>query len=592
MHKSQGFGAAKTRGSSIEYFKQLEGDSVSKDLFEGIDQSWNRIYSAFKFHTLINFCIEKFDPQHPEKILPDLITIYKQIQKLTDTGTNINYWKKLKIKEIEDLILACSGVWVEAIAADQIGIPGSTVEITAMAIARNNAGVKLEKISWLGQTDTLPALSLKHNELYSFKHKEYLSAAIPYSNPYWLNEPHSTGMFTVKNKQLIGQPENNSSANVVFHVEIAGLALQIERKLTYKQTDPVKGEIYRPFEILPPATISLSEKVYLFTDSKPKNIQLTIKANTANVSGTLELGTPVGWTISLKDPAFNLKNKGDEAILEAIVTPNKETIRSNDQLPVQSKLTASIKINGSMFSKSITRIEYDHIPYQFILSDAEATLISIDLKKNGNNIGYISGAGDDVAVCLKQAGYNVTLLTDELLSTGDLSRYNAIITGIRAYNTNERLQLYYAKLMEYIEKGGNLIVQYNTNSRVGPLLTKIGPYPFTISRDRVTNENAEVRLINEKHAVLNSPNKISPMDFEGWKQERGIYFATELDKNYETVLSMNDPGDKALEGSLIIAKHGKGNFVYTGLVFFRELPAGVPGAYRLLANLISLPQNK
>jgi hypothetical protein len=184
------------------------------------------------------------------------------------------------------------------------------------------------------------------------------------------------------------------------------------------------------------------------------------------------------------------------------------------------------------------------------------------------------------------------MLTEELLSSDNLSKYDAIVTGVRAYNTNERLQIHYSKLMEYVNNGGNLIVQYNTNNRIGPVQAKIGPYPFTISRDRVTDEKAEIRITNKDHSVLNFPNSITPKDFEGWIQERGIYFATELDKNYETVFSINDPTEKASDGSLIISKYGKGNFVYTGLVFFRELPAGIPGAYRLFANLLSLPSNK
>jgi hypothetical protein len=214
------------------------------------------------------------------------------------------------------------------------------------------------------------------------------------------------------------------------------------------------------------------------------------------------------------------------------------------------------------------------------------------LKKTGTNIGYIPGAGDDVPAALKQIGYNVTILTDELLSNGNLSQFNAIVSGVRAYNTNDRLQVHYTKLMEYVKNGGNLIVQYNTNNRIGPVKANIGPFPFTISRDRVTDEKATVVFSNEKHSALNFPNQITQKDFDGWIQERGIYFATEIDKQYETIFSMKDPNEKASDGSLIIGKYGKGNFVYTGLVFFRELPAGIPGAYRLFVNLLSLPENK
>ncbi|MEI6021143.1 MAG: LmbE family protein, partial [Bacteroidota bacterium] len=198
----------------------------------------------------------------------------------------------------------------------------------------------------------------------------------------------------------------------------------------------------------------------------------------------------------------------------------------------------------------------------------------------------------DIPSCLAQIGYSLTTLSDDMLSKDDLSKYQAIVTGIRAYNTNERLQIHYNKLMAYIQNGGNLIVQYNTNNRIGPIGTKVGPYPFTISRDRVTDDDAEVRFINPKHSVMHFPNEITTKDFSAWVQERGIYFANDIDKNYETIFSMNDPKEKASEGSLIIGKYGKGNFVYSGLVFFRQLPAGVPGAYRLFSNLLALPKNQ
>ena len=433
-------------------------------------------------------------------------------------------------------------------------------------------------------SDTSMNLSLKHNELYTFKRRPQLPADLPYSNPYWLNEKHESGLYTVKNGGLIGKPENDAAVKIGFNLSIQDLSVIIERDLTYKHTDPVKGEVYRPFEVLPPVTISLPEKVFVFTDDQPKNIQITVKANAANLNCQFQLKASPGWQVTVKNPDITLLNKGDELIVEASIAATKNV--------KAGKLDAVVIINSKSYSKSIKRIEYDHIPYQFILSEAEAGLVNIDLKKSGLNIAYIPGAGDDVAACLKQVGYNVTLLTDELLANEDLSKYSAIVTGVRAYNTNDRLQVHYSRLMDYVKNGGNLLVQYNTNSRVGPLQAKIGPYPFSISRDRVTNEKAEVRFVNAQHSILNFPNKIAPADFDGWIQERGIYFASEIDKNYEMILSMNDPGEKTNEGSLIVGKYGKGNFVYTGLVFFRELPAGVPGAYRLFVNLLSLPQNR
>ena len=584
MHKSQGFGSAKARGESIEFFKQLKGDPASKDLFEGINQTWTRFATTASLEKTTDDCIKKYNPQAPEKIVPDLVAIYKQLLQLDENDANIKYWKQLKLKETETLLLTCSGLWMEAYAAEYIAVPGNDVFITIQIINRNNSEVKLNSISFFNQTDTGTTKALKQNELYTFKHKEKLAATTPFSNPYWLNEKHTVGMYTVNNKQLIGKPENDAATKVCFDISIYDLNLKIERGLLYKYTDPVKGEVYRPFEVLPPASINISDKVFVFSSLNPKEVSLTVKADAANINGMVQLKAPEGWTINIKNPEFKLANKGDEAIIAATITPGKNSL--------DGKLQASLNIAGTVYTKSIKRIEYDHIPYQFILSDAEAGLVHVDLKKTGTVIGYIPGAGDDVVACLKQIGYEVTILTDELLAKENLSKYNCIITGVRAYNTNERLKIYYSKLMDYVKNGGNFVVQYNTNSRGEPIGAKVGPYPFTISRDRVTDDNAEVRFINPKHSILNYPNIITQKDFEGWVQERGIYFATDIDKNYETIFSINDPNEKASEGSLLVARYGKGNFVYTGLVFFRELPAGVPGAYRLFANILSIPANK
>jgi len=583
MHKSQGFGTAKTRGQTIEYFKQLGGDSAKKDLFENMNITWSRFPATAKFSKTIEKIAAKFDPQHPDLIIPDLVAFYKQLQALDETDPTLRFWKKYALKETEDLLLASSGLWMEAYATDYVAIPGNDITTTVQIINRNKNAVTINNIRYINQDSAL-ALTLKSNELYTFKHIGKLPKDFSYSNPYWLNKKHSNGLYTVSNPLLVGKPENDPAAAVAFTVTILDLKLSITRPVVYKYTDPVKGEIYRPLEILPPATVNVAERVYVFNDTLPKNISFVVKANTSAINGTLGWKLPQGWKATSSNTSFKLNAKGDEAIISVSVQPTNTC--------TNGKISAYIQINGDTLSKGITRIEYDHIPYQFILSEAEAAIVNINLRTAGKNIGYIPGAGDDVVACLKQVGYTVTILTDDLLDKGKLAEYDAIVAGIRAYNTNDRLQVYYPALMNYVEQGGNLIVQYNTNNRIGPLLAKIGPYPFTISRDRVTNENAEVRILNQQHPAFHFPNEIQASDFDNWIQERGIYFATDVDKHYEPLLSLNDPNEKPHEGSLIVTKYGKGNFVYTGLVFFRELPAGVPGSYRLFVNLLSLPKNK
>lgn len=579
MHKSQGFGTAKTRGTNIEYFKQLKGDVAKNDLFEGIDVSWNRFPPTVKFKKLLDQTQKRFDPLKPDLILPDLIAVYKQLQQVDEKEPVVKCWKIQKLKETETLLLASSGLWMEAYASEYSANPGREINITAQIINRNPNAIKLNSIRYM-QQDSATALMLKPNELYTFKHKETLPGGFPYSNPYWLNEEHSNGTFLIRDQQLIGKAQNDPSVTVRFNLSILDLNLNIERPVVYKFTDPAKGELYRPLEILPPVTLNLDDKVYAFTDTTPKKIQVLIRSTVEKISGTLQWTVPECWRVTCAKPNFKLDAKGSETFIELTVRAGANCING--------KISFAVKLENGTYSAGIQRMEYDHIPSQFILSEAKANILFINLKTAGKNIGYIPGAGDDVVSCLRQIGYTVTILDDELLNTTRLSQFNAIVTGVRAYNTNNRLQAHYEKLMTYVKEGGNLIVQYNTNNRIGPLVAKIGPYPFTISRDRITDENAEVRILNAQHPVLNMPNKITASDFENWVQERGIYSATELDKNYETVLSMNDPNEKPIDGSLIITKYGRGNFVYTGLVFFRELPAGVPGAYRLFVNLLSI----
>lgn len=576
-HASQGFGSLKTRGSALEYFKHLIGDSAKTDLMDGVDLTWKRVGGSEKIQSLVNNILKSYDAKGPNKIVPELVALRNELKRFQSKDATTNYWREQKLKEIESLILQASGLWFETTASDYVTTPGSTVDITTQAINRSSTKALLQT-----ENDSAVNVQMEPNVLYTFKTKLKVPAAISFSNPYWLNESLAPGSFVIKDQQLIGMPENKPTVQETFKFKIAETAMEVERPVVYKYADPAKGEIYRPLEILPPATVNLSEKAYVFTSNEPKKVHLTVRANADNVNGLVEVKAPQGWNVHVSNPDFKLAKKNDEAVIEALVTPSNIS---------SGKLDVALVIDNKRYNKSVQRIAYDHVPQQFFLSDAAAKLERFDLQTLGNNIGYIAGAGDDVAAALRQVGYTVTDLNDDMLTNANLSQYDAIVTGVRAYNTDERLQVHYSKLMEYVKSGGNLVVQYNTNSRVGPLNAKIGPYPFNISRERVTDEHAEVRIVKPNHPAVTQPNKITSADFENWIQERSIYQATDIDSNYTTIFSMNDSADKPSEGSLIIAPYGKGNFVYTGLVFFRELPAGVPGAFRLFANLLSLPEN-
>ncbi len=583
MHKSQGFGSARSRGEQIEYFKQLKGDSVKTDLFENVDHTWNRLGNRNDIIEKINSCIANFNSESPSNSIEALKSIRNALIALPVNDENILYWKNQKLKETENLIVNCAGLWLEVAASNFSGIPGKNTDISTYAINRSDASVKITSIVYTSSSDTIAEIPLNKNVMRTFKRSISLDKNIPYSNPYWLKSGHDEGFFTVNDPMMLLQPENSAAVSVLFKVNIAGIDLQVTRPLVYKSVDPTKGEIYRPFEVLPPVAVNFSARAFTFRNGKSSKIQLTVTANSDSVQGKVLVNIPSGW--KAEPSVFDLEstNRNSNRIFETTITPPAS---SSDGF-----VTATVVSGSDSVSQSIQRIEYDHIPYQFMLTDARSKIVSADIKLGGLNVGYIPGAGDDVAECLVQIGYNVTILTDEMLSKTNLNNFDAIITGIRAYNTNDWMQNHNTKLLEYVKQGGNFIVQYNTNNRIGPLIAKISPYPFNISRERVTDENAEVRFIDASQSTLNFPNKINQDDFKGWKQERGIYFASDLDPAYQKILSMNDPGEKANDGSLIVAKYGKGNFVYTGLAFFRELPAGIPGAYRLFVNLLGLPKN-
>lgn len=581
-HRSQGFGSAKSRGEAFEYFKQLKGDTATKDLFEGINQTWNRFGATAKFKTMLDNCIAQYNTQAPEKSIPVLVNIYKQLEQSNYKNTETQYWKNQKLKELKEIIIACTGLWVEASAADYSAIPGKQIDLTTQLIVRNNAAVKVHRLQYIS-SDSNGTFDLKPNQFYSFKRKENLASTINFSTPYWLATPHTTGSFIVDDQTLIGRGENEAPLNIFIDMSIGGLRFTHTTHVIYKSTDPVKGERYHPVEILPPASVNASDAVYVFRNGNEKKIRFVVKANTAKVKGELKAEASNGWSVHIDQPAFELPAKNEEAIIDAYVTPG-ENAKSGS-------ISVSLLIDGKAYSKSIKRIDYDHIPSQFTLAEAKTNLVKTDVLKSGNNIGYIPGAGDDVPACLQQIGYKVTMLPDDVLGTIDLSQFDAIVTGVRAYNTNEKLQLHYKKLMSFVKNGGNLIVQYNTNNRISTIPQNIGPFPFVITRERVTDEKAAITMTKPNHPAFNFPNKITDADFENWIQERGIYYATDSLNQYEKILSMKDPNEKPNEGSLLIAPYGKGNFVYTGLAFFRQLPAGIPGAYRLFANLISLPPN-
>ncbi|MEZ4779147.1 MAG: PIG-L family deacetylase [Flavobacteriaceae bacterium] len=576
MHKSQGFGNTGSRGSETEYVELLKGDMPkTSNLFEGIDTSWSRLEGGEKIGAILYPIEENFNFKDPSVHIPKLMEAYELLQKLPES-----HWKTIKIASLKELIAQCAGLFLEAVSNQQTVAPKDNVKVTVEAINRSNADVKLNSVtsSVISFMAPLVVTPLKNNEKYTLESTEFTFSGKEFTAPYWLNEEGSLGMYTVADENLRGLPERTYLFPVTFNMTIAGKQISFERNITYKYNDPVKGEVYQPFEVLPVVTTSIPEKVLIFSTNEPKEVSVIVRAGRENINGTLSLQHPRGWEVFPQEQGFSLGAKGATQTLIFKVTPPKNQN--------EGYLKPLAQVGDSFSDKELVTIDYDHIPFQNVLLPSQAKLVRIPIEKRGQNIGYINGAGDAIPESLKQIGYRVTTIVPSEITSENLQHFDAIVVGIRAYNTVEDLAFKKEILNNYVAQGGTLIVQYNTSR--GLVTEDFAPLPLKLSRDRVTDENATVTFLNPNHPVLNTPNKITSKDFEGWVQERGLYFPNEWDTAYTPVLGMHDKDEAATTGSLLVAKYGKGHFVYTGLSFFRELPAGVSGAYRLFANLLSL----
>ncbi len=577
-HKTQGFGSARQRGESLEFFKTILGDAPQNDLFDGIDATWHRVKGGEAIAAETSTIRKNFDIDKPYQSVSALVKLLDQVEKIQDA-----YWRTEKVKQLNNLIAACAGLWFESYTAEPTYALGDSIVVHSQVLSRYPLPISKMTIDAGGFVTTNVVnphgYVLSPNELQTYT-SYVLAKAI--TQPYWLAKPHGIGTYTLENDSLAGNPENPDLPIADFEFTIDGKAIHFERRLVYKYVDPVRGEVYQPLTITPPVTANIENKDYIFNSTVAQTVQVKLKSFT-KCSGSISIKPIDGWKIVPEQYAFTDKNKGDEWIAAFSISPT-------DNQPKIAVLEAVVNVNGKLFSLGIQTIKYDHVPNITLFPPAQAKLIDVDLKIAGKKIGYIPGAGDLVPDALKQVGYDVHQLSENEVLNGDLSGYDAIITGVRAWNVNDRLAFEQPKLMDYVKNGGNLVVQYNNNA--GIVSKQIGPYPLRVVNQRVTDEDAKVTVLDQMNPVLNYPNKITQDDFNGWIQERGLYFVSDIDPKYKAVLQMNDPGEAPNNGALVVGNYGEGRFIYTSLAFFRQLPAGVPGAYRLFINLLSKPKNQ
>ncbi|NCI46904.1 PIG-L family deacetylase [Sediminibacterium sp. WSJ-3] len=593
MHKSQGEGRPRRRGEIIENFMTTGGDTPRNDLMEDITTDWTRIEGGAAVKAKIGRILGTYNFEHPENSVDSLVDLYKTIQRLTDHGV---WWSK-KMGELKELIINCSGIFAEATTREEYVLQNDTALVSVSVNKRNNVPVKLSSVG-IDFVKIDPNQQLEQNRNYNFDIRE--QAREPkienMTQPYWLQQPQKPGNFTITNPLLVGKAWNDALFNASFHFEIGGVEFRITRPVQYKYVDPVKGEVYQPFVMIPHLSISMSPHVALMNvrgeNGKVANdsIKVTYRSNFTqqNVPTTLHI-----LQDTLKPAFSNQPRDFEKGKTYTVSLPLKKYYNPSKGTDIESAMGIWVDKKNYVNSQYFKTVAYDHIPTIHYSFKDRIHFVNEEVRTVGRKIGYINGAGDKLPEALTEMGYEVEVLGEHDITDNNLRQFDAIVIGVRAHNIFEWLSDKNDVLNNYVKNGGNLVSQYIKSNTIGARRLRLGPYPFSISTgSRVTEEEAPVNFLLPQHPVLNYPNKITENDFAGWIQERSTYQADQMDTAFEAPLGMNDTGERQSNGSLITAKYGKGRFTYVSLVLFRQLPAGVPGAYRLLANIIALSKTK
>jgi LmbE family N-acetylglucosaminyl deacetylase len=584
MHKSQGNGSTADMEDRTEYFTYMQGQKPdSKDIFSEVADDWKSIKGCEKVPAMLDEIAAKFNIENPAASLSELQQLYTLL-----SNNKGNYLVDAKLKDLQQIIMQCAGIYTEAISKNKFVAVGDSMHVSLNVVTQTKqAGIAQIRSSLMVDGKSICSLTRDTGmkKYISIPLNAPLSDSVHIGGPYWLEEEPGVGMYKVDNQLLRGLPQN--PYQVVVHVKIdlgmmQGQPIEYDIPVFYKNVDPVKGEQYSLVHIVPPAVANPQEKLLVFNSSEPKELTVQVKSFTKG-NAIVKLNTPDGWKVTPPSTNIDMQGNGEEQLLKFSVTP-----------PVNAssaEIAIEVLAGNHTYNRSSELISYDHIPEQLLLPKSIIKAERINVVTTNKTIGYIVGAGDELPEILKQLGYRVEIIPAEKLATADLKKYDVIIAGIRAYNTVNELKYNNERLLDYVKNGGTYIVQYNKNFDL--VTDKIGPYMLHPSNTRTTEEDSKVVFLNKDNPLLNKPNKITDADFSGWVQERGLYYPDKWDTaHYVPLLEMGDSGENPVDGSLLVTQYGKGYFVYTGLAFFRQLPAGVTGAFRLFVNLIELGKSE
>ena len=575
-HRSQGYGSVATRGSRMDDFQPLDEKPAGKDLFEGIDTGWSRFSEGEEIAALTNDIMGHFNSEEPSRMVPFLLDLRDHFHFV---GMPNDPWLDAKRRQLDLIIQHCLGLYVETSVQQAEVVPGENFKVRSTVILRSDFPMQWFHVGSDTATGEYVQTVLRKDLPMMLEVNYPLEADAPPSQPYWLHGQGTAGLYEVSEFSLF----QSMPRTFTYHFRVGDRSLDIESEPIQITADPVKGETHRALAIIPPVALTLSRDVQLFAPDSDRTVEVEVKAYRPDQTGTLKLAAPAGWTVTPESQPFHLAAVGDHARLAF-------TVHAPAQLGTAA-ITAEATVGGRTYNTTRQEIRYDHIPFQLLQPPARLKAVCLDLQIRGKNIGYLPGAGDKTADALEAMGYAVTTLSGADLTSERLRAFDAVVVGVRAFNVRTDLAAGLSALFAYAENGGTVVEQYNTpNELRNP---RLAPYALELSRNlpqqRVTDENAAVTLLAPDHPAFNIPNRITPADFDGWMQERGLNFPVTWDQeHFQALLACSDTGETPLKSGLLVARHGKGYFVYTGLSFFRQLPAGVPGAYRLFANLVSL----
>jgi len=573
MHKSQGFGSSPSVTPLTETFEPLAGTApdAGADLLAGLDLSWSRFEGTRPLQKALEKAADRFDPNAPHAALPHLAKAHALLADVDDA-----YWRDLKTAELEQVMLDCAGLWLSARSEQPAVSPGDTLTVELLVVNRSPVEVAVQ--AGFGGTDASEALGAHGTWTHA------LDAAVPEDQavtvPHWILQPPTAARYTIDDPAWRTAPDTPGALQAEFTVTLAGVDIRTWRPVEHAWTDRVHGERAHPVEVLPPATVRFEQPGLLLPQGETATTRVVVRAPVGETQGRLTLTAPDGVEVNPAEVEIALARRDAEEVVSVDLTASEGA--------EVGPLRATLTVNDREWTWQQRIIDHEHLPRRSVLGPASMTLSPVALDRGSvERVGYVMGSGDTVPDVLRSLGYHVEELDEATLLAGDLERFDAIVLGIRAYNTRPRLTTTNPQLLAYVAAGGRVVMQYNTNSRWSTLEGPIGPAPFTIGRGRVTDETAPLTALDASHGALTGPNALADADYEGWVQERGLYFATEWDAAWTPLFATNDEGEEPLEGSTLIAAHGEGVFIYTGLSFFRQLPAGVPGAVRLFANLLA-----